>query len=53
MKNQVVSNLPRVTIIKGDESFAFLKGKNLFAEKHARAKEMLSKMNLPEGFGGK
>jgi hypothetical protein len=53
MKTQTIPNLPKVKFVKSDGSFDFLKGKNLFAEKHARAKEMLSKMKIPEGFGSK
>ena len=53
MKNQTISNLPKVQFVESDGSFDFLRGKNLFAEKHARAKEMLSKMKIPEGFGSK
>ena len=53
MKNQTISNLPTIKFVESDGSFDFLKGKNLFAEKHARAKEMLSKMKIPEGFFSK
>lgn len=47
MKNQTVSNLPKVKIVESDGNFDFLKGKNLFAEKHQRAKEALKNMQLP------
>ncbi len=53
MKKQIDNNFPKITFVKSTGNFDFLKGKNLFAEKHARAKEMLSKMTLPEGFGSK
>jgi hypothetical protein len=47
MKNQTVSNLPKVTILENDGTFDFLKGKSFFAEKTARAKEALKNMKLP------
>jgi hypothetical protein len=50
MKKQVEDNFPKVTFVKSSGNFSFLKGKNLFAEKHARAKETLSRVPLPEGF---
>ena len=53
MKKQTENSFPKVTFVESSGNFSFLKGKTLFAEKHARAKEMLSKMNLPEGFGSK
>ncbi len=53
MKKPTENNFPKVTFVESSGNFSFLKGKNLFAEKHARAKEMLSKMTLPEGFGSK
>lgn len=53
MKKQLENNFPKITFVKSSGNFDFLKGKNLFAEKHARAKEMLSKVILPEGFGSK
>ena len=45
--------LPQITIIPDDGTFDFLKGKDFFAKKNARAKEMLSKMTIPEGLGSK
>jgi hypothetical protein len=45
--------LPKVTIIPNDGTYNFLIGKDFFAEKNARAKEMLNKMKLPEGFESK
>jgi hypothetical protein len=53
MKKQVENNFPKVTIVESSGNFSFLKGKVLFAEKHARAKEILSRTKLPEGFGSK
>ena len=53
MKKQVEDNFPNVTFVKSSGNFSFLKGKNLFAEEHARAKEMLSRVAIPEGFGAK
>ena len=41
-------NLPTVSITKADESFDFLRGRTFFAEKHARAKETIKNMKLPE-----
>ena len=47
MKSQ--SNLSKVTFVEANEDFNFLKNKNLFADKHARAKEILKGMKLPDG----
>ena len=47
MKSQT-SDISKIATTKVDDSFDFLKDKNLFAKKHARAKEMLKKMNLPK-----
>jgi hypothetical protein len=38
---------PQLTIIPDDGSFDFLKGKDFFAEKTARAKESLKNVKLP------
>ncbi len=51
MKSQ--PNVSKVTFVEANESFSFLKNKNLFAEKHARAKEILKGMKLPDGIIGK
>ena len=51
MKSQ--PNVSKVTFVEANESYSFLKNKNLFAEKHARAKEILKGMKLPDGIIGK
>jgi hypothetical protein len=53
MKTQTTSILPKIKFVESDGTFNFLKGKNLFAEKHARAKEALSKMKIPENWTSK
>ena len=47
------SSVSKVTFVEANESFSFLKSKNLFADKHARAKEILKGMKLPDGIVGK
>ena len=46
--NNVPVNLPKVSITKADESYDFLRGRTFFAEKHARAKETIKNLKLPE-----
>ncbi len=41
---------PQMKFVETDGDFNFLKGKNLFAEKHARAKKILGEMKIPETF---
>ena len=47
MKASSKLKLPKVIILENDGTFDFLKGKNFFAEKTARAKEALKTMKLP------
>ncbi len=50
MKKETALNPPQIKFVESDGNFDFLKGKNLFAEKHARAKKILSEMKIPETF---
>jgi hypothetical protein len=45
--------LPKTVFVKSDLSHLFPEGYEPFAEKNARAKEMLSKAKFSEGFGSK
>lgn len=47
MKPSSKLNLPKVNILENDGTFDFLKGKNFFFEKTARAKEALKNVKLP------
>ena len=47
MKNQSKVYLPQTIIIENDGTFDFLKGKTLFPEKVAKAKETLKNVKLP------
>jgi hypothetical protein len=47
MKNQPKIALPTITIIENDGTFDFLKGRVLFPEKVAKAKETLKNIKLP------
>jgi hypothetical protein len=48
MKTQTQKiELPRINILPDDGTFDFLKGKDYFAEKNARAKEALEKIKIP------
>ncbi len=47
MKNRPQIALPPITIIENDGTFDFLKGKVLFPEKVAKAKETLKNVKLP------
>jgi hypothetical protein len=53
MKKQTENNFPNLLLLNQVVIFSFLKGKILFAEKHYRTKEILSRTKLPEGFGSK
>ena len=44
---QPKQKLPKITLIPDDKSLDFLKGKELFPEKNARAKEKLKNIQLP------
>ena len=46
MKKQKIE-LPKINILSDDGTYDFLKGKNYFAEKNARAKEALEKIKIP------
>jgi hypothetical protein len=50
MKKETVSNPPQIKFVESEGNFDFLKGRSLFAEKHARAKKILSTMKIPETF---
>ncbi len=45
MKTQRLE-LPKINIIPDDGTYDFLKGKNFFAEKTARAKEAIKKIKM-------
>lgn len=48
MKTQTQKiEFPRINIILDDGTYDFLKGKNYFAEKNARAKEALERIKIP------
>lgn len=51
---KVKSNkLPQADIIINNDKYAFLDGIEMFTEKHARAKETLSKMKITENWTSK
>ena len=45
MKNQKIE-LPIINILPGDRTFDFLKGKDYFADKNARAEKALEKIKI-------
>lgn len=51
LEKLIIGKLPKANIIIDNDKYAFLDGIEMFAEKNARAKEKLSKIKFPEGFG--
>jgi hypothetical protein len=47
------NKLPKANIVIDNDKYAFLDGIEMFTEKNARAKEILSRTKLPERFGSK
>ncbi len=51
LEKPIIGKLPKANIVIDNDKYAFLNGIEMFAEKNIRAKEKLSKIKVPEGFG--
>lgn len=51
LQKSYIDKLPKTVFVKSDLSQLFPEGYEPFAEKNARAKDMLSKAKFPERFG--